>query len=185
MLSISDLKIGTIIELENEPYVVQSTQHLKMGRGGALLKTKVKNLVSENVLEKTFKSCDKIKEASLEKSKANFLYKDENNIYLMNNETYEQFSLPIAQIGKEIFYLKEEQEVEILNFNEQPVNIKLPSKVILEITDAPPGIKGDSAQGASKTAICETGLQISVPLFINKGDKIRINTDTGEYAERA
>jgi len=185
MFSMSDLKIGTIIELENEPYVVQFTQHTKMGRGGAVLKTKIKNLISENVLEKTFKSCDKIKEVTLEKSRANFLYKDENNIYLMDNKTYEQFSLPISQVKDKINFLKEGQEMEVLNFNGLPVNIKLPPKIILEVTDAPPGVKGDTAQGASKIAVCETGLQISVPLFINQGDKILINTESKEYVERA
>jgi elongation factor P len=185
MLSMSELKIGVIIEIENEPYVIQSTQHIKMGRGGAILRTKIKNLISNNVLEKTFKNSDKIKEASLEKSKANFLYKDENNIYLMNNLTYEQFSFSISQIRKEIFFLKEGQEVEILNFNNQPVSVKLPPKIVLEITDAPLGIKGDSATGACKVATCETGLQINVPLFVKQGDKIRIKTDTGEYVEKA
>lgn len=181
----SDLKIGVIIELENEPYVIQSTQHVKVGRGGALLRAKVKNLISGNVLEKSFKSCEKIKEASLGKSKANFLYKDENNIYLMDNETYEQFSFPINQAGDKINFLKEEQEVEVLNFNNQPVNIKLPPKIVLEVIEAPLGVKGNSAQGASKVIVCETGLQINAPLFINQGDKILINTETGEYVERA
>ncbi len=180
----SELKIGTIIEIENEPYIILSTQHIKMGRGGAILRTKIKNLISNNVLEKTFKNSDRIQEASLEKSKADFLYKDENNIYLMNNETYEQFSFPISQIGKEINFLKEEQEVEILNFNNQPVSIKLPPKVVLKVVEAPPGVKGNSTQSASKAVICETGLQVNVPLFINQDDKILIKTDTGEYVER-
>ena len=174
-----------MIELENEPYVVQSTQHLKMGRGGALLKAKVKNLISDNVLEKSFKSCEKIKEASIEKSRANFLYKDGNNIYLMDAKTYEQFSLSINQVSEKINFLKEEQEIEVLNFNGAPVNIKLPPKVILEIVEAPLGVKGNSAQSASKVAVCETGLRINVPLFVNPGDKILINTETKEYVERA
>lgn len=185
MLTINDLKIGSVITLDNEPFAVQSSQHVQMGRGGAILRTKLKNLVSRNVLEKTFKAGDKIEEAELVRTRANFLYREEKIFHFMDNESFEQFSLSQEQIGEISHYVKEGSEVEVLNFQNKPVSINLPPKVDLKVTSAPPGTRGNTAQGSvTKPVILETGFQVQVPLFVKAGDTVKINTQTGEYVER-
>lgn len=185
MLSINEIKIGKIIQVNGSPYVIIKTDHHKMGRGGAVLKTKLKNLINGSLLEKTFQGNDKAEEAETEKKKANFMYKNENEAYFMDNESYEQFSLPVEEIGDKLKFLKEAVDVDVLYFNDNPVAVSLPVKVELKVISAPPGVKGNSAGSVTKTVELETGAKINVPMFINEGDVIRINTDTGEYAERA
>jgi len=185
MLNLNEIKIGKVVEISNEPYLVIKTDHHKMGRGGAVLKTKLRNLISGNVLEKTFQGNDKAIEAQTEKKKANYLYKDETQVYLMDNENYEQFSLPLEQIGEQARFLKDGTDVNTLYFANKPVAITLPVKVELKIVSAPPGVKGNSAGNVNKQVELETGASINVPMFINEGDVIRINTETGEYVERA
>ncbi len=184
MLNFNEIKLGSLIKINNEPYVVISAEHLKMGRGGAVLKTKLKNLLTGNVLDKTFKGGDKAEEADLERTKADFLYNDEENFYFMDQNTFEQFSLSKEKIGKKAQFLKEGTTVEVLNFEGTPQAIELPIKIELKVISAPPGIKGDTAQGGTKTVTLETGAELNVPLFVKEGDIIRINTDTGEYVER-
>lgn len=185
MLNINQLKVGKVIEENNEPYIITETHHHKMARGGAVLKTKLKNLINGNVLEKTFQGNDKAKEAGTERKKADFLYKDENEAYFMNNENFEQFSLSLDQLEDQIKYLKEGTEVTVLYFQSQAVSIELPIKMEFKVVMSPPGVKGNSAGNVNKTVKIETGASISAPLFINEGDIIRINTETGEYVERA
>ena len=185
MLNISDLKLGTVIKHNNEPYVVTWTQHVQMGRGGAILRTKIKNLITGNVLEKTFKGNDKAEEADLERGKADFLYKDNDNAYFMDNTSYEQFQVNLEQIGEKINFLKDGQVVDVMYFNEKPVNVDLPKKVELKVTSAPPAVRGDSAQGrVTKPITLETGATINAPLFIKEDEMVRVNTETGEYVER-
>lgn len=185
MLSMSELKLGTIIDIDNHPYQITYTQHVKVARGGASLKTKLKNLVTGQALERTFSGGDKIQAADLQRQKANFLYKDETSYYFMNNETFEQFDLTNEEVGFVGGFLPDGITVDTLIFNDKPVSIKPPTKVELRVTEAPPGIKGDTAGSASKMIILETGIQIKAPLFINKDEIIRVNTETGEYVERA
>lgn len=185
MLSLNEIKIGKLIEVANEPFVVIKADHHKMGRGGAVLKTKLKNLVNGNVVEKTFQGNDKADEAITETSKANFLYKTDAEVCFMNNETYEQFGLPIEQIGDKINFLKEGTDVDILYFHNSPVAMKLPIKIAFKVVSAPPGVKGNSAGNVTKIVELETGMQINAPMFINEGEIIIVNTDTGEYVERA
>lgn len=181
----NDLKLGSVITLESEPYIIQKTQHVQMGRGGAILRTKLKNLISGNVLEKTFKAGDKFEEADLSRSKANFLYREDENFYFMDNNSFEQFALVKDQVGEISNYVKEDSEVEILNYDGKPVSAHLPSKVELKVTTAPPGVRGNTAQGnVTKPATLETGYTVQVPLFVEVGDTIRVNTETGEYVER-
>jgi elongation factor P len=156
-----------------------------MARGGAVLKTKLKSLINGNVLEKTFQGNDKAKEAETERKKADYLYKDENEVYFMNNESFEQFSLSLDHLSEQIKYLKEGVEVTVLYFQAQAVSIELPIKMEFKVTSSPPGVKGNSAGNVNKTIVIETGANISAPLFINEGDIIRVNTETGEYVERA
>lgn len=185
MLSLNEIKLGKLLKIAGEPYIVIKADHHKMGRGGAVLKTKLKNLINGNVLEKTFQGNDKAQEAETEKKKASFLYKDENEVFFMDQENFEQFSLSQDQLGDKIKFLKEELLVDVLYFDAKPVAVDLPVKIEFKVTSAPPGVKGNSAGNVTKTIEIETGAEINAPMFINEGDIIRINTDTGEYVERA
>jgi len=185
MLSINEIKQGTLIQVSGEPYVVLKAEHHKMARGGAVLKTKLKNLIVGNVIEKTWQGNDRAEEAETEKKKVNYMYKDDKEAYFMDNQTYEQFSLPLEQIGSKQNFLKDGIDVDILYFQDKPVAIDLPIKIELKVISAPPGVKGNSAGSVTKQVELETGAKINVPLFINEGDVIRVNTETGEYVERA
>lgn len=184
MLSLNEIKIGAIIRVSDQPYLVIRTDHHKMGRGGAVLKTKLKNLIDNSVLDKTFQGNDKAEEAETERKKANFLYKDETNIYLMDNNSFEQFELALEQVGPKIKFLKDGTDLDVLYFEDKPVAVDMPIKVSLKVVSAPPGVKGNSAGNVSKTVELETGATINVPMFINEGDILKINTDTEEYVER-
>jgi elongation factor P len=185
MLSLSDVKTGKTIAINNEPYLVIFHQHSKMGRAGAVLRTKIRNLKTGAVVEKTFQGADKIEEAEITKSKAQYLYHEGDNFFFMDNSSFEQFSLPKSVLRNLTNYLIEGTEATILNFNEAPVNIELPVKMDFKVVEAPPAIKGNTADGGSKKVTLETGIKVNTPLFIKQGDVIRINTETGEYAERA
>lgn len=180
----NELKLGTVITVDDQPYQITFTQHIKVARGGASLRTKLKNLVSGQVLEKTFSSGDKAEPADLQRQKSNFLYKEGDKYFFMNNESFEQFELDNSEVGFAGQFLKEGVTVDTLIFNDSPVSIKLPTKVELMVTDAPPGVKGDTAGSASKLITLETGAEIKAPLFVNKNEMIRVNTETGEYVER-
>lgn len=185
MLSISEIKTGKNIILNGEPYAVLYHEHSKTGRAGAVLRTKIKNLASGAVLERTFQGADKVSEADISKSKAQYLYKDANGYAFMDNKTYDQFTLSEKVLGDAFNYLIEGTEVTVLNFNDNPINIELPVKIKLKVTEAPPGIKGDTAGSGGKTVILETGLKVNTPLFVKAGDEIIVNTQTGEYVSRA
>ncbi|MBU1202850.1 elongation factor P [Patescibacteria group bacterium] len=185
MLSLSDLKLGRVIDINDEPYQVVFTQHIKVARGGAVVKTKLKNLVNGNTLEKTFSGSDSIAEADIERRKANFLYKQENDFFFMDNESFEQFQFNIDSLGDMVKYLIDGQTVDVLMFNDKPVAVDLPAKVTLEVKSAPDGVKGNSSGAATKTVVLETGAEVRTPLFVKSGDKIVVNTETGEYVERA
>ncbi len=184
MLSIKDIKPGKKLIIEKQPYSVMTVQHSKMGRMGAVLRTKLKNLETGAILTKTFQGSDKVNEAEVETKKAQYLYQDDNTFYFMDTESYEQFELNKKVIGDNSDYLKEGVDVSLLYFDERPINIDLPIKMTFEVTEAPPSVKGNTADGGSKQVTIETGAQVSTPLFIKTGDKIKVNTTTGEYAER-
>jgi elongation factor P len=185
MLSITEIKNGKKILWNNEPYEVVDYQHSKIGRAGAVLRTKLKNLTSGALLDHTFQGADKLEEAAVSKAKAQFLYKTGESYEFMDTESYEQFALDGGVIGVSKGYLVEGTEVTLLLWNEQPLTIELPAKVTLLVTDAPPGLKGDTASGGDKVVTVETGLQITTPLFVKVGDKIIINTERGSYVSRA
>jgi elongation factor P len=185
MLSISDIKTGKNIVLNGEPCAVIFCEHSKMGRAGAVLRTKLRNLISGAVLEKTFQGADKLEEAEITKSKAQYLYKEEDNYIFMDSQSYDQFFLPRETLGGSARYLIEGTEVVVLNFNNNPVSIELPVKMKLKVAEAPPGIKGDTASGGGKLVKLETGMEITAPLFIKEGDEIIVNTEKGEYVSRA
>ena len=185
MLGINEIKAGKNILWEGAPYVVLTAEHSKTGRAGAVLRTKLKNLLNGSVLEKTFNGSDKADEADMSKSKAQYLYPEKDGLAFMDMTTYDQFSLAKDVVGDAYLYLLEGTEVSVLNFNDIPVNIELPIKVTLAVVEAPPGIKGDTAGTGGKVVKMETGLKVSAPLFVNEGDRLIINTETGSYVSRA
>lgn len=185
MLSITHLKTGTKITMEGQPYEVLSYQHSKQGRGGAVVRTKLRNLMTGATLDKTFQGSDKIDEASLSHKDASYLYRDADDFLFMDDTSFEQFTIKETQIGDQAHYLVEGTKTTILYYDDLPINIELPIKMDFKVTDAPPGVKGNTASGATKSVKIETGISVSVPLFIKTGDRIRLDTRTGQYIERA
>jgi elongation factor P len=185
MLSLTEIKLGKVLTINGEPYLVVRADHHKVARGGATLKTKLKNLLSGNIIERTWQGNDKAEEADVEKRKANFLYKDEAWAYFMDAESYEQFSINVEDLGGKEKFMKDGIDVMVLYFEGKPMSIELPIKVELQVKSAPPGVRGNSAGNVTKTAELETGAMISVPMFVETGDIIRVNTENEEYAERA
>lgn len=184
MLNFNEIKTGKVIKVNNEPYIIIKTDHHKMGRGGAVLKIKCRNLINGNVLERTYQGAEKAEEAGTETKKANFMYKDKEEAYFMDNTSFEQFNLHVEDLGDSEKFLKDGTDVDVLYFEGKPVSISLPIKMEFKVLSAPPGVKGNSVGNVNKLVEIETGAEISVPMFINEGDVIRINTDTGEYVER-
>ena len=185
MLGISDLKTGKNIVIEGTPFLIIYHEHSKTGRAGSVLRTRIKNLVTGAVLEKTFQGADQLEEADINKSKAQFLYKDSEDYAFMDNESYDQFSLSAKSLGSATDYLIDGTEVSVLYFNGSPINVELPIKMKLKVVEAPPGIKGNTVSTGGKVVKLETGLTVSAPLFVNEGDEIIINTEKGEYVSRA
>lgn len=184
MLGISDIKTGKKIVLEGEPYAVTYHEHSKTGRAGAVLRTKIKNLRTGAVQEKIFHGSDKVEEADISKGKAQFLYIEEDDFHFMDAETYEQSTIRRDVLGNVPDFLTEGVEVILLNFNDTPINVEPPIKVTLEVTDAPPGIKGDTSSGGDKLVTTETGLKVTTPLHVDTGDRIIINTETSTYVSK-
>jgi len=184
MLSISDIKIGTIFKYNGAPYQALFVNHSKQARSAAVLQAKIKNLINGNVIEKNFRSSDKFDEAEIVRKKASFLYRDGDKYYFMNEQDYDQFFLEKQAIdGKEKF-LTESLKVNVQYFDEQMIGIELPPKVELKVTEAPEGVRGDSTGNVTKTIELESGYRLNVPMFVKEDDKIRVNTETGEYVER-
>ncbi len=185
MLTINDLKNGIVIKINNEPYMVMSIRHLHMGRGGASLQTKIRNLRTGQVYERNFKPADEFEEAEIEKIASRFLYEN-RGLYWFNeaDNPKNRFLLKFEKIGDSAQFLKPNLEIKAIKFEDKIINIELPIKVDYKVVEAPPAIRGDTAQGGTKTVIIETAAKISTPLFINEGDVIRVNTETGEYVER-
>lgn len=184
MLNFNEIKTGRIILLNEEPYMIIKSDHHQMGRSGAVLKVKCRNLISGNVLEKTFQGAEKAEEADTQRKKANFMYKDKDEAYFMDNASFEQFNLPLEELGDKVQFLKDGTDVNVLYFNEKPVSLELPIKMEFKVTMAPPGVKGNSVGNVNKQIEIETGATISAPMFVEEGDLIRVNTETGEYVER-
>jgi elongation factor P len=185
MLSIAQTKVGMFIAFRDEPYRVIAAQHTKMGRGGGILKAKIKNLLTGAIFEQTFKDSDKIEEANLSHEAVQFLYKENNSFYFMNNQTYDQFELSRDLLGNVADFLKDGSEVDVLYFRGRPIGVNIAPKVEMAITYTEPAVQGNTvSSNVLKNATIETGAIIKVPLFCKNGDVIRINTETGEYVER-
>lgn len=182
--NLKDIKVGVSIDLDGQPYLVLWADFMRTAQRKPVMRTKMRHLITGQVLEKSFKPGDKVEEADLERSKANFMYSEGDTFHFMDNTSYEQFSFQREQIGDIGNFVKENTDVEVLLFNSKPVSISLPPKVDLLVVDAPPGVKGDTAGNVTKKVKVETGYEVAVPMFIKQGEKIRINTETGEYVER-
>ena len=185
MISVNDLKTGLTIELDNGLWSVVEFLHVKPGKGAAFVRTKLKNVESGNVLEKTFRAGEKVAKASLDKREMQFLYKEGNDYIMMDNESYEQLAVTAAHIGDGVKYLKDNMEVSILMHDGRIIGVDIPNHVELEVVDTPPAEKGNTAQGGKNPATLETGAVVNVPFFISNGDRIRVDTRTNEYLDRA
>ncbi|MCP4138582.1 MAG: elongation factor P [bacterium] len=184
MISSNDCKKGTTIKMDGELFTVVDYQHVKPGKGPAFVRTKLKNVKKGTVIDKTFRAGEKVEDVRLEKRSMQYLYDEGDSLVFMDTEDYEQESIPKAAIGKAIDYIKEEDIVDIAIYEGEPVTIEPPDFVVVEVTYAEPGAKGDTATNVLKPVKIETGAEVKVPLFINQGDKIKVNTQTGEYVER-
>ena len=185
MINAGELKKGIAIELDGEIYYITDYRHIKIGRGSAQIRLRLRNVRSGNAIERSFQASDKFTPAFLEHRSVQYLYNDGNLYYFMDNESYEQITLTADQIGEAINYLKEGLNLEILTCKGEAVNIELPVTVELKVTETEPGFKGNTATGGNKPAKLETGLTIQVPLFITMGDIIKVDTRSGEYLEKA
>ena len=179
-----DLRNGTTFELDNSVFRVVEFQHVKPGKGAAFVRTKIKNVITGAVLERTFNPSEKLQGAEIEKKEMQYLYSDGDLYYFMDNETYEQLPLNAEQLGDSLKYIKENMNVKILSFKEKVFAVEPPMFVELEVTYTEPGFAGNTTTTSGKPATLENGLEISVPMFINIGDVIKIDTRTGEYMER-
>ncbi|MCI8693997.1 MAG: elongation factor P [Lachnospiraceae bacterium] len=185
MISAGDFRNGITIEYENSVYQIIEFQHVKPGKGAAFVRTKLKNIKSSGVIEKSFRPTEKFPQARIDRKDMQYLYADGDLYYFMDTESYEQIALSADAIGDALKFVKENEMCKICSHNGSVYSVEPPLFVELEITETEPGFKGDTATGASKPATVETGAQVNVPLFVNQGDRIKIDTRTGEYLSRA
>lgn len=184
MFESGDLRKGTKLEIDKEPYIILQFEFVKPGKGQALYKCKLKNMITGAQFDRTYRSGEKFNEANLEEHEMEYLYKDGGQYCFMNTSTYEQEFLTEEQIGEAKGLLKENTVCSMLLFDEKPIGMTLPNFIDLRITRADPWVKGDTASGSTKPAILETGFEVQVPPFIEEGEMIRIDTRTGAYVER-
>ena len=184
MYSTADFKKGLKIELDGAPYAIVDFQHVKPGKGGAFVRTKLKNLLTGRVLDQTFRAGEKVKRPDLMEREMQYLYREGDSYCMMDNETYEQLMLTQDQVGEARLYLTENLDLKVLLFNKEPVAVDLPNFVELEVVQTEPGVRGDTASGGNKPATLESGAVVQVPLFINEGDRVKVDTRTGSYIER-
>ncbi len=184
MIDVNELRKGVTFTMEGELFKVVEYQHYKPGRGKAVIRTKLRNLRTGTTLDKTFTSGDRVQDIRLDHQTVQYMYKDDRFYYFMDVETFEQFPLPGAVLEDAEPYLIENMQIELSSYEGEPLDVDLPITVDLEVVEAPPGFAGDTAQGATKEVTLETGLKIQVPLFIEQGDVLRIDTRDGRYVTR-
>jgi elongation factor P len=183
-VSTAEFRNGLKIEIDGEPYIIVEFQHVKPGKGGAFVRTKMKSLKSGNVIDRTFRSGEKVDVPELEEKTMQYLYAADKDRVFMDTSSYEQLSMSEQQLGESINYLKENMEIKVLYFKGQPINIDIPMFVELAIARTDPGVRGDTASGGSKPATLETGAVVKVPFYLNEGDVIKVDTRTGTFIER-
>lgn len=185
MISTSDFRNGITIEIEGDPYQVIDFQHVKPGKGAAFVKTKLRNLKSGSTTEKTFRAGEKLAKANVERKEMQYLYNDGESYIFMDNETFEQINVVEEKLDGAEKYMMENMNCTLAFHHGEIIAVDLPTSVILEVVESEPGIKGDTASGGTKSAKLETGITIQVPFFVNQGEKIKVDTRTGQYLERA
>jgi elongation factor P len=185
MISTSDLKKGLTIEFEGQLCNILDWQHVKIGRGGAIVRMKLRNLRTGATVDRTCDAGDKFKRIYLDRTNVTYQYQDGDQYHFMDTSTYDDVVLTEAQLGDAKSYLIDNLELDIIRYQDEPISVELPEKVVLRVTYTEPGFKGDTATGGSKPATTETGLVVQVPLFITNDELIRVNTTTGTYVERA
>lgn len=184
MYSLGELRVGHTVVIDGEPLLVTTCQHSKQARGAGVLKTTMKNLKTGAVTPKTFQGNDKLQPADVGYFKGQYLYKSGEDYEFMNSETYDQFLISADIFGDDAVYLKEGEEYDIQHFEEQPLRVQFPISLTFQVTETPPGVKGDTAQGGTKPATLNNGVVVQVPLFVNPEDTIQINTETREFQKR-
>ncbi len=185
MISTNAFKNGMTIEFEGEPYQVLESMHVKPGKGQAFVRSKLKNLITGAIIDKTWRAGEKVPRAHIETREMQFLYRSEDQYYFMDTETYEQFPLNEVQLDGAERFLKENEVVSVQSYEGRVIGVDLPTVVEVEVVQTDPGLKGDTASGGSKPATVETGAVVQVPLFVSIGDRIKVNTRNGEYITRA
>ena len=185
MISVNDFRTGLTIEVDNGIWRVIDFQHVKPGKGAAFVRSKLRNLRTGAIQEKTFRAGEKVAKAQIDNRRMQYLYASGDQHVFMDNESYEQIEIPSTALEHELKFLKENMEVSIMLFQGENLGVELPNTVELEVTETEPGIKGDTASGGTKPAILETGLSVQVPFFINQGDCLIINTTDSSYVSRA
>ncbi len=184
MITVGELRRGVNIELDGQLFGVVEFEHIKMGRGGAVVRLKLRNLRTGAIFERTFPASEKFRRVYLERRTVQSSYPDEQLYHFMDTETFEDVALSQQQLGDMVNYLKENIQVDLLTYDGEPVSVELPTTIDLKVTQTDPGFKGDTATGGTKPAIVETGLRVNVPLFVNEGDVIKVDTRDGSYIER-
>lgn len=185
MISTNDFRTGLTIELEGDVFQVIDFQHVKPGKGAAFVRSKLRNIRTGAVIEKTFNAGEKMPKARIERREVQYLYGDGKDYHFMDMESYDQIAMSGEQLGDAVKYLKENMNIHVLTFQGKSIGVELPNFVELEVVETAPGIKGDTASGGSKPATLETGTVVQVPFFINIGDRLQIDTRTGNYIKRA
>jgi elongation factor P len=186
MISTSEFRNGSHIEVEGTIYKIMEFQHVKPGKGGAFVRTKLRRSSDGNVIDRTFRAGEKFRPVRTEVRNMQFLYKDGTDAHFMDAETYEQLTIPETTLADPLRWMRESDQVEVLYIDDNPADVQLPSAVDLEIAETEPGLRGNTASGGgTKPATLETGAQINVPLFVNIGDKVRVDTRSGDYVSRA
>ena len=185
MGNLTDIRTGSIVKVSGSPYLVTWNQFSRKQACKPVMRTKLKNLINGSALDKTFLAGESFEFADVSNKRCQYLYKDDESAFFMDNESFEQFGLTLDQIEGSLPYLKDDTEVCVTFYEGKPISVQLPPKVELKVIETPPGVKGDTATGGSKPAVLETDTTVTVPLFVNEGDILIINTDTGEYVSRA
>jgi elongation factor P len=185
VISTGEIKRGMTIELDGNLYQIVEFQHIKLGRGSAQMRMKLRNVRKGDLIEKTFQAGDRFQRARLDHRSVQYMYHDGTDYHFMDTSSYDQFSLREDTLGDAVNYLTDGMTVLLNEYEGDPIGVDLPASVVLKVTDTDLGLKGDTATGATKPATVETGLRVNVPLFVERGDKIKVDTRTGEYLERA
>lgn len=184
MISTADFRNGLVVQLDGDLWEIVEFQHVKPGKGGAFVRTRFKNVLTGRILEKTFRSGERMEEARLEERSWQYLYNDGDLFHFMDPESYEQIEVGSAIVGDASDWMRENQEISLLFHGNQVIKVNVPVAVVLRITKCDPGVQGDRASGGTKPATLETGVTVQVPLFVSEGDRIKVDTRSGEYIER-